>query len=199
MEGRRSGHDRGLGSRQLLNEEGNREPVPEPNPEPGIDPNTQELKMRQRRWMKFLEDYDCIINYHLEKVNVVIDALSRKAQVAGLMVKKWGMLESVNEWNSRLERQKVIFGNIRVTSTLLDRIKEAQKKDPMVQKWIEKVNKRELSDFNLSLERILKYWNRVVVPKDETLKKEILKKAHRSKYTIHPNSSKMYQDLKRLY
>ena len=69
----------------------------------------------------------------------------------------------------------------------------------MVQKWIEKVQKGELSDFNLSPEEILRYRNRVVVPKDEVLKKEILEEAHRFKYTIHPDSDKMYQDLRGLY
>ena len=61
------------------------------------------------------------------------------------------------------------------------------------------MQKGELSDFNLSSEGILKYRNRVVVPNDETLKKKILKETHRSKYTIYLGSSKMYQDLRRLY
>ena len=34
--------------------------------------------MRQRRWLELLKDYDCMINYHPGKVNVVADALSRK-------------------------------------------------------------------------------------------------------------------------
>ncbi|XP_071932976.1 uncharacterized protein [Coffea arabica] len=45
----------------------------------------KELNLRQRRLVKFLKDYDCSINYHPRKVNVVVDALNRKAQVAGLM------------------------------------------------------------------------------------------------------------------
>ena len=49
----------------------------------------KELNMRQRRWMEFLEDYDCTINYHPGKANVLADVLSRKAQVAGLMMKEW--------------------------------------------------------------------------------------------------------------
>ena len=57
----------------------------------------KKLNMRQRRQMEFLKDYNCTINYHLEKANVVSDALSRKAQVAGLMIKKWNMLENVSE------------------------------------------------------------------------------------------------------
>ncbi|XP_052187694.1 uncharacterized protein LOC127798276 [Diospyros lotus] len=38
----------------------------------------RDLNMRQRRWMEFLKDYDCTIQYHPEKANVVADALSRK-------------------------------------------------------------------------------------------------------------------------
>ncbi|GJT40664.1 putative reverse transcriptase domain-containing protein [Tanacetum coccineum] len=36
------------------------------------------LNMMQRRWLELLSDYDCEIRYHLEKANVVADALSRK-------------------------------------------------------------------------------------------------------------------------
>ncbi|GKB91107.1 putative reverse transcriptase domain-containing protein, partial [Tanacetum coccineum] len=38
----------------------------------------KELKMRQRRCLELLSDYDCEIRYHLGKANVVADALSRK-------------------------------------------------------------------------------------------------------------------------
>ena len=65
--------------------------------------------MRQRRWMKFFEDYDYTINYRPGKANIMADALSRKAQVAGLMIKEWGLLESVSEWNLCLGGQKVIL------------------------------------------------------------------------------------------
>ena len=46
---------------------------------------------------------------------------------------------------------------------------------------------------------MLKFRNRLVVPKDEGLKKEMLDETHRSKYTVHPGGNKMYQDLKSLY
>ena len=61
------------------------------------------------------------------------------------------------------------------------------------------MQKEELSDFNLSSKGILKYRNQVVVLKDAMLKKKILEEAHRSKYTIHLDNSKMYQDLRALY
>ena len=89
--------------------------------------------------------------------------------------------------------------NIAVSSTLLEHIKESQEKDTKVQKWSEKIKKGEKSNFNLGTNGILKFWNRIVVPKDEGLKKEILEEAHRSKFTVHPGGNKMYQDLKNLY
>nr|GEW24102.1 putative reverse transcriptase domain-containing protein [Tanacetum cinerariifolium] len=38
----------------------------------------KELNMRQRRWLELLSDYDCDIQYHPGKANVVADALSQK-------------------------------------------------------------------------------------------------------------------------
>ncbi|CAA0825696.1 Uncharacterized mitochondrial protein AtMg00860, partial [Striga hermonthica] len=40
----------------------------------------KELKMRQHRWLELVKDYDCFIQYHLGKANVVADALSRKVK-----------------------------------------------------------------------------------------------------------------------
>ena len=40
----------------------------------------QDLNMRQRRWMEYLEDYDFTFNYHPGKENVVVDALNRKSR-----------------------------------------------------------------------------------------------------------------------
>ena len=39
----------------------------------------RELNLRQRRWVELLSDYDCKIQYHPDKANVVADALSRKS------------------------------------------------------------------------------------------------------------------------
>ena len=41
----------------------------------------KELNMRQKRWLELIKDYDCEINYHPSKANVVADVLSRKSMV----------------------------------------------------------------------------------------------------------------------
>ena len=51
----------------------------------------------------------------------------------------------------------------------------------------------------MSPEGVLKFREWIVVPQDERIKGDILEEAHRSKHTVHPGSSKMYQDLRRLY
>ncbi|XP_052484867.1 uncharacterized protein LOC128039963 [Gossypium raimondii] len=54
--------------------------------------------LRQRHWIEVLKDYDCVIEYHPGKANVVIDALSRKsmtelrAMFAHLSLAKYGGL-----------------------------------------------------------------------------------------------------------
>ena len=43
---------------------------------------------------------------------------------------------------------------------------------------------------------VLWFESRLVVPKNHQLRKQILNEAHLSKFSIHPGSTKMYQDLK---
>jgi len=49
--------------------------------------------------MEFLKDYDCLIQYHPEKANVVTDALSRKNPVliANIMTWEWELVEAFSQ------------------------------------------------------------------------------------------------------
>ena len=41
--------------------------------------HTEELNLRQRRWLELIKDYDMKLHYHPGKANVAADALSRKS------------------------------------------------------------------------------------------------------------------------
>ena len=47
--------------------------------------------------------------------------------------------------------------------------------------------------------RELRYGEKLCVPNDSSLKEEILGECYRSKFAIHPGSTKMYRDMKRQY
>ena len=51
-------------------------------------------------------------------------------------------------------------------------------------------------NFELMTTGVLWFQHRLVVPKDRELKNRIMDEAHLSKLSIHPGSSKMYQDLR---
>ncbi|XP_016732492.1 uncharacterized protein [Gossypium hirsutum] len=44
-----------------------------------LELEVKELNLRQYRWVELLKNYDCTIEYHLGKANIVADALSRRA------------------------------------------------------------------------------------------------------------------------
>jgi hypothetical protein len=50
--------------------------------------------------------------------------------------------------------------------------------------------------FHTDHQGVLWFNNRIVVPKDHQIRKQILDEAHLSKFSIHPGSTKIYQDLR---
>jgi len=53
--------------------------------------------------------------------------------------------------------------------------------------------------FHQDSEGVLWFKNRLVVPKNLELRKQIFDEAHISRYSIHPGSNKMYQDLRQRF
>ncbi|KAK8584220.1 hypothetical protein V6N12_068466 [Hibiscus sabdariffa] len=64
---------------------------------------------------------------------------------------------------------------------------------------IAKPDAKDNVNFSLHLDELLYFKNRLCVPNNEDLRREILKGAHQSSFSINPGSVKMYQDLKSLY
>ncbi|GAV81381.1 RVT_1 domain-containing protein/zf-CCHC domain-containing protein/rve domain-containing protein/RVP_2 domain-containing protein, partial [Cephalotus follicularis] len=155
------------------------------------------LNMRQRRWVEFFNDYDCSIQYQPGKANVVADALSRKAMVANAMVSQWKLLEDFQEWSPFNQSPGIFLASMRVEPVLLHHIKDAQPHDPELQRIRENLDSE--SDFRVHNDGIMRYRGRVCLPNEPELKGRLLHAAHKSTYSIHPGSTKMYQDMNKCY
>ncbi|KAL0552057.1 hypothetical protein IC582_011150 [Cucumis melo] len=158
--------------------------------------------MRQKRWLELMKDYDCEIQYHPGKANVVVDALSRKvAHSAVLITKQAPLLRD-------FERAEIVVSVGEVTSqlaqlsvqlTLRQRIIVAQLKDPYLVEKRRLVGTEQGEDFSISSNDELTFDGRLCVPEDSAVKEKLLAEAHISPFTMHPGSTKMYQDLRRVY
>jgi len=162
----------------------------------------KELNMRQRRWMEFLKDYDFELNYHPGKANVVADALSRKSlHMSALMVKEMDLIEQFRDISLVCEvtPRSVRLGMLKLTSPVLQKIKEGQKADLGLVSQITLINQGEETDFKLDENGVLRFRGRICVPNVPELKRSILKEGHKSGLSIHPGATKMYQDLKKIF
>jgi hypothetical protein len=93
------------------------------------------------------------------------------------------------------------LNHIAMESTLQERIILAQLHDEGV-----KIIKQKLAQgeekykcFNIDHKGVLWFDNSIEVPKDYQLRRKILDEAHLSKFSIHPGSTKLYQDLRQNY
>ncbi|KAI3819628.1 hypothetical protein L1987_13469 [Smallanthus sonchifolius] len=138
----------------------------------------KELNMRQRRWVELLNDYDCDIKYHPGKANVVADALSRKERVKTLRVRALGLTIHTN-----------LTTQIRMAQH--EAIKEENIQNEALRGMIKQLEPK--SDDTLY------FMNRIWVTRFGNLRELVMDEAHKSRYSIHPGSYKMYKDLKELY
>ena len=87
--------------------------------------------MRQRRWLELFKDYDCIIDYHPRKANVVDNALSRKTMAA----------MSLQHSEYRLADNGAILAQLKAQPVLKQMIIDAQKNDKELQKKLQMVTR----------------------------------------------------------
>jgi hypothetical protein len=101
----------------------------------------------------------------------------------------------------KLNLELVEQGNlyaVSIESPLHEGIATAQLNDEGVQKIKQRLEERgpKFDCFRRDDKGIFWFGQRLVIPQDQNLRKEILDEAHLSKFTIHPGSTKMYRDLK---
>ncbi|GKC62338.1 putative reverse transcriptase domain-containing protein, partial [Tanacetum coccineum] len=134
--------------------------------------------MRQRRWLELLSDYDYEIRYHLGKTNVVADTLSRKERIKPLRVRALVLMIGLNL-------------PVQILNAQVEAGKEENYGTEDLCGMIKKLKPR--ADGTLCLN------GRSWIPCRGNLRELIINESHKSKYSIHPGSDKMYQDLKKLY
>ncbi|GKE71215.1 reverse transcriptase domain-containing protein [Tanacetum coccineum] len=134
--------------------------------------------MRQHRWLELLTDYDCEIRYHLGKANVVANALSRKERIKPLRVRALVMTLHLKLSSQILEAQIEVIKEENNEADNLRGIDKAFKVLPDETRCIK---------------------NQSWLPLFGNLRDLIMHESHKSKYSIHSCSDKMYQDLKKLY
>jgi ribonuclease HI len=141
----------------------------------------KELNMRQRRWLELLSDYDCEIHYHPGKANVVADALSRKERFRPLRVRSLGMTI-----RSPLSSQ--------ILEVQAEALKEENRLHEKIYGMPESTN-----GFFKKPDGRLCFKDRSWIPLYGGILDLIMHESHKSKYSIHPGSDKMFHDLKKLY
>jgi hypothetical protein len=159
-----------------------------------------ELNMRQRRWLELIKDYDLEVHYHPGKANVVADALSRKNHCNCITVKPmdYSLCYELEKLNIEIVQQGQLT-NVIVESTIKDQIVSAQRKNSEIAHIKEKVRTGQQTDFSIDDADVLWFKNRLVVPKVPELRQLILDEAHSTRFSIHPGSNKIYQDLKQRF
>ena len=63
----------------------------------------------------------------------------------------------------------------------------------------EQLGSDEAKDFALSDDGILRFQGRICVPNDVEVRKLILEEGYKSRLSLHPGMTKMYQDLKETF
>jgi hypothetical protein len=91
------------------------------------------------------------------------------------------------------------LGMLKLTSNILEEIKNGQKEDLELVDRVVLVNQGKGGDFRLDGNSVLMFRDRVCVPDVLELKRRILEEGHKSSLSIHPGETKIYQDLKRLF
>ncbi|GKD00154.1 putative reverse transcriptase domain-containing protein, partial [Tanacetum coccineum] len=129
--------------------------------------------------IELLSDSDCEIRYHPGKANVVADALRQKGRDKPLRVRALMMT---------------------VHNDLPKQIHEAQE-EAMKRKNVKAENLRRLimPIFEFRRDGTRCFGNRVWFLRYGGLRDLVMHESHKSKYSIHPGSDKMYKDLKLLY
>jgi hypothetical protein len=152
--------------------------------------------MRQRRWLELIKDYELEIHYHPRTANVVADTLSHKHHCNYLIIQPLTTCCDPEEPSLRVVPHGRL-NNIALISSIKEDVINAQKTDVGMGHIRRRLELGEAQCFPPDADGVLWFKYCLVVPKDLELFCKIMGEAHFSRYYIHPETNKMYQDLKK--
>ena len=156
----------------------------------------KELNLRQRRWLELIKDYDCTIEYHPGKANVVADALSRKSEgsYAYLQTVYLPLLIELRSFGVQLQVADtgILLASLYVHPLLMDRIKEGQKQVSEMIKLRAEIGGGRKPEFQIRDDGVIVRGSQMCVPEIGELKREIMEEARSLAYAMHLGSTKMY-------
>ena len=163
----------------------------------------KELNLRQRRWLELIKDYDCTIEYHPGKANVVANALSRRPE-SSLSHMRSGYLPLLVDLRAlelilEVDDSGALLATFNVRPLLVDQILAGQSQDPQMIKLKEEIEKGKKTEFQIRDDDMIVKGQRMCVPEYDELKRDIMEEAHSSAYAMHLGSTKMYMTLKEHY
>jgi hypothetical protein len=131
---------------------------------------------------------------------VVADAPSRKASCHCLTIRTpdTTLCQEMEKLNLGMIQHGTLT-QLKLESVPVQRIIDAQRTDKGMKHIHEKIEAGKANCFKKDDQGIIWFNDRIVVPKDAKIRQQILDEAHISRYSIHPGSTKMYQDLKQHY
>jgi hypothetical protein len=150
--------------------------------------------------LELIKDFDLEIHYHPGKANLVADALSRKEHVHAAIVAQ--LPDELAEDFEKLNLEIVAHTEgitIEVEPTLEQEIRNGQIGDVKIQEIKDLITEGRGPDITKDEQGTIWFKNMTCVPEIDSLRETILREAHDSAYSIHPGSTKMYQDLKQKY
>jgi hypothetical protein len=128
------------------------------------------------------------------------DALSRKATCHCLTMKTPDikLCQEMEKLNLGMIQHGTLK-HLKLELVLLQRIIDAQRSNEGMKHIHEKIEVGKANCFRKDDQGVVWFNNRIVVPKSDEIRQQILDEAYLSRYSIHPGSTKMYHDLKQHY
>ena len=99
-----------------------------------------------------------------------------------------------------VEDSGALLATFHVRPLLMDQIIAGQSQDPQIIKLKEEIEKKKKKpEFQIRDDGMIVKGQRMCVPENGELKRDIMEETHSSAYAMHPGSTKMYRTLKEHY